>query len=171
MRNLKLLNMKIYNLKNTTLFLAAAATILSFGSCSKDDDNNGDSNPVSKTTLLTTGGWVIYSNIEIQGPNTYDIFASNNDCDKDDILIFNKNSSITFDEGATKCNPSDPQTYTQDTWALVSNDTKLSITLDNGGVELIDIITLTSTEMTLQVTYDDPNSDDDIITTVSLRHN
>ena len=163
--------MKMNHFKTTSLFVAVAALILSFGSCSKDDNENGGSGSASKTTLLTNGGWIIQSIINTQGTNSQDEFDYFDACEKDDITIFNSNSSITWDEGATKCDPSDSQSFTEDAWALVSNETKLSFIYDGGGSDIMDIVTLSSSELKLRLTYDDPSSNDDIVTTITFRHN
>jgi len=47
-------------------------------------------------------------------------------CEKDNIFRLNSNSTGYFDEGISKCDPSDPQKINF-TWSLTNNDTKLNI--------------------------------------------
>jgi len=99
-----------------TLCLAIASVAV-FSSCNKDDDKSS-----SKTKLLTSGTWkIILAEEKENGGAWEDVtdiqFAP---CTQDDRLKFSEPNVITSDEGATKCDPSDPQTQTG-TWAFVSN--------------------------------------------------
>ncbi len=51
-------------------------------------------------------------------------------CSKDDLMTLNSNGTYTEDEGASKCDPSDPQ-VTTGTWVWNSNETIITIT-ENG---------------------------------------
>src|SRR3954471_11837852 len=53
-------------------------------------------------------------------------YAQMENCSKDDLVNFNTNGTYTFDEGATKCDPTDPQT-TSGTWLWNTNETILTI--------------------------------------------
>ncbi|MGB0391683.1 MAG: lipocalin family protein [Salibacteraceae bacterium] len=160
--------------KHTSIFFAVIgiALLTALGSCKKDDDNGGsDGTSVSKAGLLTSSGWVTTS-IEATFPDpigTMDVFATFDDCEKDDIMIFKSDKSIVADEGATKCDPNDPQTESAGTWELTSNDTKLRID-DAGYVDEFDIITLTSSQMSIQITEYDSGLMADITYKMTLSH-
>jgi hypothetical protein len=51
------------------------------------------------------------------GGNMYDQQPT---CRRDDFLRFNANQTVVFDEGASRCNSTDPQQKT-DAWSLVNN--------------------------------------------------
>ncbi|MDO7885897.1 lipocalin family protein [Hymenobacter cheonanensis] len=136
--------------KLSLLFLAA----LALGSCKKNDDNSPSS--ASKTDLLTAKSWRIsaqtYSVAVNSGtPTVSDEYASSPACERDNFLKFNTNKSLTADEGATKCSPSDPQTQSG-SWDLTTNDTKLTLAdPSQGGIPIpFDIVDLSATTLHLR---------------------
>ena len=48
------------------------------------------------------------------------------DCTKDDLYTFNSDKTFIVDEGATKCNSSDPQTKAKGTWSLSTDQNTLN---------------------------------------------
>lgn len=54
------------------------------------------------------------------------------------------------DEGATKCNTSDPQEKTLGNWSLTASDTKLSMSDGSGNAIDADILTLNSSTLTIR---------------------
>ena len=128
--------------------LLFATLILSslFIGCSKDD--NEDVKQPTKTELLTAHYWqatafTIDPAISIGGTNISDWYAQLESCDKDDIEKYNTNNTVTYDEGPTKCDPTDPQTETSP-WSFNSDETIL--TVDGTSFK---ILSLTSTELKL----------------------
>ncbi len=110
------------------LLLAMVAVV---SSCKKDK---------SKTDHLTDGPWKILS-MTLDPPLTTetgvqitDFLAQLNDCTKDDLVIFNSNGNVSFDEGPTKCDSADPQSYIAD-WTFNSDETIISITFPGGDAE------------------------------------
>ncbi len=101
-------------------------------SCKKNNPDPSNTGP-SKTTLIAKT-WLLTS-IDFSPPLkvTYGVFSYQlnnasslfNDCNKDDLYIFNKDKTFIVDEGATKCNSSDPQTKAQDIWSLSADSTSL----------------------------------------------
>lgn len=91
---------------NLIKFTALAIFALSLGACSK----NGD----KKTTLvlLTQSSWKYQiAGLDSDFNGTVDLEDPDlKDCDKDDITTFKTDNTGIFDEGATKCDPDDPQT-------------------------------------------------------------
>ena len=60
-------------------------------------------------------------------PITEDLYSAELPCKKDNFEVYNADGTGTTDEGATKCDPSDPQTYPGGNWALLNNDTQLRL--------------------------------------------
>ena len=132
---------KYFSAATAVLALAALTTIQS---CKKDEDDDKATPSVSKESLLTSDGWVQKS-AELAG---VDVYALIPDCEKDNIIYFNADKTGTKDEGALKCDDADPQSSDIGTWELM--DGKL-VTTDDGDVQELTIVTLTSTELVLEV--------------------
>lgn len=135
----------------SVLTLATAASSFVFTSCKKDDE---DPKPKTRTELLTAKSWRVTAATASVGATTQDLYASTPACSKDDFTKFNANKTTTFDEGATRCDPSDPQT-SAGAWDLTSGDTKLLIqeTTSSTSGELYEIVELS--ESTLKIKQSD----------------
>lgn len=134
-------------MKTSSTYLLIAAMAALTVSCKKD----GETTPTpSKTDLLTAKNWRV-TDLKLGGQSIYNSGLID-PCDKDNLYKFNTNKTATFDEGAAKCNPSDPQTQTG-SWDFTTNETKLKITDPTGDVMEGEIVTLTSTSLVLR----DPN--------------
>ena len=128
--------------------LLALAGTLAFTSCKKDDD--GGSNSASAKENLTTGQWRMTANsvttsMSGGGSSTNDVFATYDACEKDDLTKFEAAGGVTVDEGASKCNSSDPQSYSAGTWALENNNATLALT--DGSTERFKIDELNSASL------------------------
>lgn len=53
-------------------------------------------------------------------------------CSLDDIMIFKSDKKLAFDEGATKCDPTDPQQVTDGTWSYDKTTKVLTHAYDSG---------------------------------------
>jgi hypothetical protein len=106
----------------------------------------------TRKELLTSGSWKV-SAVTVNPPVDYngdgtddtDIFALWEQCLKDDVTTFKADGTAKADEGATKCDPNDPQTSSL-TWSLNSDDTKLTI-----DTEQYTIVELTSSKIVLSI--------------------
>src|SRR5262245_40333374 len=110
------------------LLLTASTCILC--SCNKDD-NYDDNKSKTKTELLTAGSWkrtALTSNPaydwNADGTSSTDVLSIMFSCEKDNFDTYKTNGIMETDEGPTKCNSSDPQTWTT-TWELIDNETKI----------------------------------------------
>lgn len=121
------------------LTLAVIGLSLSLVSCKKDDDPTKKEMLTGKNWKLT--GWTIDPALPVIGSNFYNQL---NACFKDDLTKFSTDGKITFDEGATKCQVSDPQTTTG-TWALSTDEKTVSITSD-GETTSYTIVSLSSSK-------------------------
>lgn len=90
--------------------------------CKKDSDNNTNT-AKTKTELITSSTWK-FDNAKL---GTTDISGFFDDCEKDNTVTFASNGTGTIDEGATKCDDSDPQT-TPFNWSFESNETSIHTT-------------------------------------------
>ncbi|MFU8843661.1 MAG: lipocalin family protein [Bacteroidales bacterium] len=105
--------------------------LLTLASCKDDDDDKAP----SKTTkdYLTAGFWTTTSmaiNPAIDfggGMVITDYYTMMPACEQDNLIRFNADGTITDDEGATKCDPSAPQTVTEGTWQLSSDNASLTV--------------------------------------------
>ena len=131
--------------------IAFAALILCVGftACKKKEKEP------TKTELLQNGKW------KLTGANfngVFDLMSSFKDCQKDNTYTFNSNKTITADEGASKCSDTAAQSKTDGSWALISNESQLSISGSSitgafGSASIAgNIITLNNT--TLQIKKD-----------------
>lgn len=114
-------------------------------SCKKDDPATPN-----REALLTAGAWKLSAMtvdpaIDWFGTPVTNVFPQLPGCLKDDLTIFKSNGIVNYDEGATKCDPNDPQT-TSGTWTFNPAQTVLSITTD-GETTSWDISSLTSTSV------------------------
>lgn len=134
----------------STIVIILAFVIGASVSCKKDDDSDP-----SKTDQLTGKNFrvtamVINPAVVVEGIEFSDFYAFMDACTKDDITVFKTDGTVTFDEGATKCDAGDPQT-TSGTWEFQDNETKLKVVSD-GETEIFNIIELTSSK--LKISYD-----------------
>ena len=105
-----------------SILLALVAISLPF-SCKKED------NP-SKSELLTSHCWIlseatIAPAAIVNGAVVTDFYALMSLCDRDNLTCLLENGNVYVDEGASKCDPNDPQINTSGTWWFNSDETVL----------------------------------------------
>ena len=120
--------------KIVIIALIGAIAMVSFQSCKKDDSDSGAS---------IVGSWIQVGATE-DSKNTWD--TDWDDCEKDDITTFSSDGTYKIDEGATKCDPDDPQINETGSWSL-SSDKKI---LTSNGIGF-NVVTLTSTDLKISV--------------------
>ena len=128
--------------------MLALASIFALSSCKKDDDS------VSKTPAeyLTAGNWkitgmTINPGIDVGGIVITDIYTFVEDCTKDDLIKFNADGTMVEDEGATLCDPDDPQTTTDGTWTLTNDDKTLTVLYPNTPPAPATIVSINDTKL------------------------
>lgn len=132
-----------------------AAITMSFSACKKDEATT-ETPKISGASLLTGKDWRITA-LTITSPGgTIDVFSTLAACEKDDLLEYLANGTIVSKEGATKCDPADPDTEPGGFWALIDNDTKLRII--DGDTNIIDIIELSANTMRGKTVVNDNGS-------------
>ena len=141
-------------MKKSFKYLSVLLIVFSFvaSSCNKDDDS--DNQPTKSTKeYLTAGNWkttamTISPGISFGGVTITDFFAQTPACSKDDLILFNSNGTITDDEGPTKCDPNDPQTTTEGSWSLNSDNTILTISYPGEDAISLTITGISDTNLT-----------------------
>jgi len=110
-------------MKNYLLLLAVAGAF-TFTACNDDDED-----VQSKKEMITSKTWKLTTRSQVVTDSTGNSTTDNtiDACEMDDTYKFTSDNNFIRDEGATKCDPTDPQTETG-TWALTDNDTKFTIT-------------------------------------------
>lgn len=133
-----------------TALVALALVSIAFTGCKKDDDNEPD-----KTSLLTEKSWkmtaaTIDPAIDWFGTGTKitNLYAQFPACVKDDLIIFKKNGTVSFDEGGSKCDTNDPQTENA-LWSFNPAETVISITQD-GETESWKILELSANKLVVE---------------------
>jgi hypothetical protein len=133
--------------------LILAFTVLAIASCKKDETPE----PVLGAKDLIAKKWKQVSAIETYSfqPGSTDVFPSYDECDKDDINIYNVNGTYSLTAGTLKCSANSPDVLESGTWTLTTNDTKVSIT--SGGTTYdLTITELTGTSLKVRDTESTP---------------
>lgn len=155
-------------MKRFSLLACTAAALLLTAACKKDQlaPQSTTGTPTSTPTptpspdqeltgktWLMTGATVDPGLQTSNGTTVTNIYPFVPSCTKDDTQQFLTGGVYKSDEGATKCDPQDPQTTTGN-WAMAQSgsDTTLKITV-NGGTLHLKVVSLTATQ--LQVTTQD----------------
>lgn len=145
--------------KRAALVILSVAVI---AGCKKDDNkDNGN----SKTQMITSGSWKITSqyidpaeDVNGDGVPEHEVFPFLDECERDNLFSFATDGTFTLDEGASKCDPSDPQTQST-TWQFINNESQLVVGEANSAdtVQLVELSAATlkfrSSMTLLGVTY------------------
>lgn len=140
-------------MKNNLIPLAIFSSILFFSCKKKDSDSSGSG--TNKISLLTQSSWQ-FNNAGIDADKNrtieQDLSSLINPCLKDNTVVFaySGSGSGTVNEGASKCDPNDPQTIAF-TWIFTNNETAININgnaIAGKGGEY-KIATLTDTQLSL----------------------
>lgn len=155
------------NFKKSLLVLTASAVLI-FSGCSKDDDNSSSTPTQTNLQLLTAHGWRM-TNFYVNGIDVTSTYYTA--CELDNILTFNTDYTYVEDEGATKCNASDPQIVDSGTWGFGNNQTILIYAPGTPSEADFNITQLNANNLKYQETYFDSTSMTNIVYQVSLIKN
>jgi hypothetical protein len=113
------------------LLFMLSVSFLFLVSCKKEPDN-------SKTNLLTAKPWK-FVKVESKTNNIpwMDEVPFWPQCKKDDEIVFMKDHSYTLRNGATKCDPLDPDVLDVARWNFLDNETKFDM---DGAVTTIEVL-------------------------------
>ncbi|MEM9052168.1 MAG: hypothetical protein AAGC47_08975 [Bacteroidota bacterium] len=141
--------MKISKFLPMLLFLG----VLSFTSCNDDDDEEDPPAP-TRSELLTAKNWSI-SELTVNpalaigqngNPET-NLIPFTPACVLDDFENYNSGGTFTWEEGASKCDPNDPDIFASGNWLWNSDETKLIVQENDGSSIEFTIVSISSTEM------------------------
>ena len=145
--------------------------VLIFG-CSNNDDSYTAPTPstpaADKRELISAKPWryvAWVANPPVKDDNGKligDIHNNKPSCDQDDLLIFNANGNVNFDQGPTKCDSATPQSSFA-SWAFIENETKLDMA---NRVYTLDALTATE----LKISFDDKVGNTTHRHTVTFNH-
>jgi hypothetical protein len=124
------------NRKNILKASLASLLLTSMVACKKDNDIKD--NNMSKAALLSKAAWVQTAQEFKTGAGNYTAdpeFADAETCEKDNLTVFKANKTYEENEGASKCDASDPTIVETGTWDLVANETELRFVTDAGSYE------------------------------------
>lgn len=130
-------------MKKIFIIIFISTMMLGLGACSNSDDNTStpaNNNSPTKTELLTAKPWkkvaeTVSPAQNIGGRMVTDLYAEEEACNNDDLYIFNTDKTFKYDEGATKCDPSDPQIWATGTWVFNSDETQMIVTFSGSGLK------------------------------------
>ena len=129
------------------LGLSLGLILLTVMACKKSDPQP------SKTDLLSKD-WKLSDVLANVGGTPSSVFSFFDDCVKDDVYKFANNNTYQISEGATKCDPSDPDIYDAGTWTFLDSETKIKLSSAGGGSDTLNIQELTSTSLKVSSTVD-----------------
>lgn len=134
-----------FSIKACLLLLAAVAIALP--ACKKDDGAAKEEILTSKSCWKQTKSESYDDTTKQWSDDTID------DCDKDDCTSFKSDKTLTIDEGAVKCDPSDPQS-TPGTWSLSSDGKTMTLTDTGLGITLTgNVVELSDTKLVLEINF------------------
>ena len=140
-------------MKSLSLLLITGLFLLN--SC-KDEEKTVTPTPTpskSKTEMLTAKSWIMTAwTITTSGFGTSDEFATLDACEKDNLRKFNTDKTYTEDEGATKCDPDDPQIIITGNWEFADSETSLIFDKGTADEMTVKIASLTTTTMVATIT-------------------
>jgi len=155
-------------LSNTILALSLLC-LLFFSNCKKKTTTPEPSK--TKTEMLTNSNWVILkatfnppivTTIATQTFTFKELFEIPliQECQKDNIIIFKTDSTMTIDNGGKLCSATEAQTVKDGKWKFINNETQIEITksayfsLINSDKVILDQITVSGSEMTGVTDYE-----------------
>ncbi len=93
--------------------------------------------PPSQKQLLVGKAWILQSFTvdpararELFGPPITDWYADQEECERDDLLIFMNDGTMLFDEGASRCNGTEIQTLPGQ-WFFNQDETIITLIQEN----------------------------------------
>lgn len=145
-------------MKTIPFFVLLTLAIFTFSACEKGGDVV---DPPSNTELIADGPWELIAQmvdppVTVNGTPVSNEYAQLTDCLKDNIVDFTETGSFTVDEGATKCDATDPDLFNSGSWSF--SDSETIITLDGAsGTEIYNVVSISRSQLVLSQTFTDNN--------------
>jgi hypothetical protein len=102
--------------------MSAFALAIALSSCDKPESARIQ----TKEEILADGEWVLQSLQEKTGSGSW-VTQTQPTCDNDNRYIFKGQGTFLFNDGAVKCDPSEPDVKGAGTWKLLDSGAKLSL--------------------------------------------
>jgi hypothetical protein len=167
LENTKTVIMKISKFLPMLLFLG----VLAFSSCN-DDDEEEEPAP-TRSELLVNKNWSVTGltvepaiDIDNNGTQENNLIPFLAPCFLDDFFRYNSNGTYTGEEGASKCDPNDPQVFESGTWLWNSDQTRLVMNFSGGSRDVL-VTSITAGELK----YNDVIVDNNVTYTFSYTLN
>ena len=136
---------KLFMKKKFTVLVALLAFGFGLSSCEKEKDSDPD-----KSALIVGKNWKMTA----ATTDNQDVYMSfYEECERDNIMTFTSNGDYKIVEGATKCDPSAPNTYEEGSWSITGD--KLT-TLDDAFPFPVEFDILQLDNKTLKVSLEEP---------------
>jgi hypothetical protein len=156
--------MKIFS---SLLYSLAVGLVL--GSCQKKSD---PAPQTSKTDLITASSWKLdVAGVDQDKNGTIDFVVTTliPSCTVDNTILFKRDNTGTTDEGATRCQSTDPQTTTYN-WSFADAETNINIsnsilTQINGKSKILAL-----SQTSLSLSKDTTISSQNVALIVNLKH-
>jgi hypothetical protein len=146
-------------MKKTLILFPRLLLLLSFSllmfRCSNDDPEETAYDRVQGSWGMTADNYSPAYDYLGNGQDVTDAFPLYDACEKDNLYVINANYVGELNEGASKCDPADPQNIPI-TWLLKSNNTVLNISINYQGLTIgqdFDILQLDASTMKLKTTF------------------
>lgn len=79
--------------------------------------------PTYASIIINANGWKLTSEIR----NGQEVITNMAECDKDNIFMYKADFTVTENEGATKCDPNNPDIKRSGTWEFSEDETRIKI--------------------------------------------
>jgi len=160
--------------------LAMMSSALIWSSCGDDTEGNNPEPQKSAKDYLMDADWLLMK-ATITPPIVIELFGQQitisdlrdldeaEPCDEDDLIRFKADGSIENDEGPTKCDPEDPQTYPGGSWNLSTDEKTLTIIEDEDTtVVRVTLLNDMSMKGTTTILLEDPITEEEKSHTVNF---
>ena len=128
------------------IYTLVALLLFAFVGCKKDSASPSSNS--SKTSIITSKSWRVTNlKVSLGSVVLLDQLQGMPTCELDNVIKFATAGTYSVEEGATKCDPSDPNIVDNGTWKLESNETKFN--LDG---ELLDVVEISNNIIKLRTT-------------------
>ena len=147
--------MKKMKTKNARVGYMLLLAILSLGSCKKDKSEvDPDGTPVFVDKKWATVSSTVSPKIDIDGDGTpdEDLFAPVPECEKDDMILMQRDGKYFLDNGAKKCSATDPDSEQLGTWKYTAATKTILISDTEGNEQHWLVLESTNTRLKMQNT-------------------
>ena len=136
----------------TSIFILFVSFLSLLSSCGGDGEVIVPPTASSKKQLISKAWRLISEKIE-----GVEQFVNVPVCSADDLIIINENGTFQDTNGATKCNPNDPQVLRSANWLFHENETKFQFLTDDAPI--FTILELSATTLKTRAIIDNEQTE------------